>query len=550
MIIRRHVQHRSGLVTVERLKPATATISPDLTATSNSGCTSGYSCHSDLFALASVLGIAVIFVGISLQIIDFPLAAHADEGSKVLQIQQSSYNYNHPLLMLELAHAANAVAGLSNPQSVVELGRALAVIAGGFAIFATFLLAGEVLPRLAALAATLTVAVVPALTVHARYFKEDIFMLPFLLLALVVLIRMLKAPTRSSSIILGGLIGLAAAAKYVAIIVLPFALLLLLLEAILNQEWWIRLTFAGLVTLSTLGVMMVIQIPALLDFTAFSSALAGDVASAVAGQEVRLPVSRTLGLFHLTNSLLPSLGLPVLILGLTGLATPWLVPSERRQPLLVIALFALLWYAVHEFSPFKPYPDFMRYMVPLAPLLIILGTAFVYELGRRHLSRPASLGLASAVILTAGIPALYLSLRISAPAQEDPRRIISDLDFDNPTRTAFDRYTRYVGPLGVTDVRPATADIFVTSSFTYDRFGAISTSHGQSRRTRQRRAFYAALFNEPYLDVTNGRPAYAYFNPIIRIVALDGDAGRLVPIAAALRRAAPSFSVRFVNTPP
>ena len=222
MITRRHVQQRSGLMTVERPKKATTTISPDMTATGASGCTSVYSRRSNLFALASVLGIAVTFVGISLQIIDFPLAAHADEGSKVLQIQQSSYNYNHPLLMLELAHVANAAAGLSNPQSVVELGRTLSVIAGGFAIFATFLLACEVLPRLAALAATVTVAVVPALTVHARYFKEDIFMLPFLLLALVVLIRMLKAPTRARSIILGGLIGLAASAKYVAIIVLPF----------------------------------------------------------------------------------------------------------------------------------------------------------------------------------------------------------------------------------------------------------------------------------------------------------------------------------------
>lgn len=258
MITGRHVQQRSGLMTVERPKKATTTISPDMTATGASGCTSVYSRRSNLFALASVLGIAVTFVGISLQIIDFPLAAHADEGSKVLQIQQSSYNYNHPLLMLELAHVANAAAGLSNPQSVVELGRTLSVIAGGFAIFATFLLACEVLPRLAALAATLTVAVVPALTVHARYFKEDIFMLPFLLLALVVLIRMLKAPTRSRSIILGGLIGLAASAKYVAIIVLPFALVLLLLEDVLNQEWWSRLTFAGLATLSTLGVMILI----------------------------------------------------------------------------------------------------------------------------------------------------------------------------------------------------------------------------------------------------------------------------------------------------
>ena len=78
------------------------------------------------------------------------------------------------------------------------------------------------------------------------------------------------------------------------------------------------------------------------------------------------------------------LGWPLLILGLLGLATPWLVPPERRRPLLVISLFALLWYAVHEVSPLKHYPGFARYMLPLAPLLVILGSAFIYEQAKRR----------------------------------------------------------------------------------------------------------------------------------------------------------------------
>jgi asparagine N-glycosylation enzyme membrane subunit Stt3 len=146
-----------------------------------------------------------------LQAIDFPFATAPDEPSKVLQIlEQRPYNYNHPLLMLELARAANAVAGFADPQKVVELGRALAVVAGALAIFATFLLASEVLPGWAALAAAFATAIVPAMTVHARYFKEDIFALPLLLLALIALIEMLKAPTRARGLILGGAIGLAA----------------------------------------------------------------------------------------------------------------------------------------------------------------------------------------------------------------------------------------------------------------------------------------------------------------------------------------------------
>ena len=158
---------------------------------------------------------------------------------------------------------------------------------------------------------------------------------------------------------------------------------------------------------------------------------------------MRVPVALTYGLFHLRNSLLPGLGLPLLVLGILGLAAPWLAPSERRQPLLVIAGFALLWYAVHELSPLKPFPGYVRYMLPLAPLLIILGAAFVYELTRRlaaiggfALIGAAMSGLvAAAIVLTAAAPALILSLRINGPMTEDPRALRSR---DRPQQRAAD----------------------------------------------------------------------------------------------------------------
>ena len=43
--------------------------------------------------------------------------------------------------MLQFVRAANVLAGFSDPQAVVDLGRTCAFIAGGLAIFATFLLA-------------------------------------------------------------------------------------------------------------------------------------------------------------------------------------------------------------------------------------------------------------------------------------------------------------------------------------------------------------------------------------------------------------------------
>jgi hypothetical protein len=46
------------------------------------------------------------------------------------------------------------------------------------------------------------------------------------------------------------------------------------------------------------------------------------------------------------------------------------------MPLTLIASFAVLLYAVHEATPLKPFSDFSLYMLPLVPLLLILGASF------------------------------------------------------------------------------------------------------------------------------------------------------------------------------
>jgi dolichyl-phosphate-mannose-protein mannosyltransferase len=503
-----------------------------------------------LVATVLALALAAAFAGVLLQAVDFPLGTTPDEPSKALQILElRPYNYNHPLLMLDLARAANAFAGLSDVRAVAELGRALAVVAGALAIFATFLLACEVLPGPTALAAACATAALPAMTVHARYFKEDIFALPFLLIALVALIETLKAPTRARSLMLGGAIGLAAGAKYVAFIALPFAVAFLLLDAPTKEVRRGRLALSAFVALAALAVFALIELPALIDYGQFQASLDGNLVHAVYGHDVRLPLSLTFGVFHLRHSLVPGLGWPLLILGLLGIATPWLAPPERRRPLIVISLFALVWYAAHELSPLKPFPGFARYMVPVAPLLVILGGAFIYELARRRWTGNTSALIAAGVLLGAALPALYLSLRVNAPLQENPRSVISALDFGDNGRIAFDSYTRFAGPAGTVASTPpdaTTADIFVTSSFRYGRF-ADAGGRTQRGRTRNMAARYAALFEKPYLEVTNGRPAYAFFNPVLRIVALDGDPTRLQPIASKLRKAAPGFGIRLVN---
>jgi hypothetical protein len=107
-----------------------------------------------------------------------------------------------------------------------------------------------------------------------------------------------------------------------------------------------------------------------------------------------VPLRLTWRVFHLRESLWPGLGTPLLALGLIGLAAPFVAARERRMPLALIASFTLLWYAVHEATPLKPFPDFSRYMLPLVPLLVILGASFIYELLSRFDRRGAIAAIA------------------------------------------------------------------------------------------------------------------------------------------------------------
>jgi predicted membrane-bound dolichyl-phosphate-mannose-protein mannosyltransferase len=169
------------------------------------------------------LVISVCFAVILLGTIGFPLGTHADEPSKALAVLKHRNNFNHPLLMLHLGRCANALAGFTTAPNVIELGRTLAVIAGALAVFATYLLARQALPAPASLAAATATAVAPLVAMHARFFKEDIFALLFVLFSLLLLIEVLKTPTRGRALLLGVAASLAVSAKYVGALLVPFA---------------------------------------------------------------------------------------------------------------------------------------------------------------------------------------------------------------------------------------------------------------------------------------------------------------------------------------
>jgi hypothetical protein len=59
--------------------------------------------------------------------------------------------------------------------------------------------------------------------------------------------------------------------------------------------------------------------------------------------------------------------------------------------------------------------------------------------------------------------------------------------------------------------------------------------------------YYRGLNALPHLEVSSGRPTMGYFNPALRVVALDGSVERLKTLAEQIRAAAPTFTVRLIE---
>lgn len=497
------------------------------------------------WAAVAALLLAATSVAATLSLIDYPLGLAWDEFVKLRGVSTGRYAYYHPLFMIDLGQAAALVAQPADTPSLAHLLRALGAVAGGVLVFATFVLARLVLPDLPSLAAAAAAAATPLFTVHARIFKEDIFLACFLVLALAALIRLLREPAPHRAILLGLLVGLAAGSKYVGVLILLFAIVAILFVPTPGPERrWLR---AGTVTGVSIATFLLIMLPAIRRIDRWERGVDFELKHSMLGHDVPLPLRVTWGLFHLCESLWPGLGTPLLALGLIGLAAPFVAARERRMPLLLIASFTLLWYAVHEATPLKPFPDFSRYMLPLVPLLIILGASFIYELSSRFDRRGV---IAAIAVLVAAVPALSMSLRINS-LDVDPRTIVPPIVAASGGRAVFDRYSDYQlnrTILGLAS-RPANdvADIVVTANLAYDRFDFAVAPEGS--RLAERVAYYRNLFSRPHLEVSNGRPTVAYFNPVLRIVALDGSVARLQKIAGDIRAAAPSLTVRLVEQP-
>jgi len=493
------------------------------------------------FEAALLLGILAFSFRLYRENADFALGLHVDEARKAQAVLDGAPEYRHPHLLFHAAQLAAVATGASSLQQVAEAGRLASALFGTGIVLASFLLFRRRLDPASSLAASALLAVTPIVAIHSHYFKEDACFAFSTTLAVIALLNFERDRSGRARLLLGLATGLAMASKYAGVVLFVPYLLLPVVIPIGDRKAWYR--SIGVVAFVALLVFALANASLFGNVDAFLAGVRKEAWHAVHGHDVPIWGPTTLFGFHLVYSIVPGLTFVVTLAALAGVA--WtafrcfrgdVALREFREDRIALLLLATLYLTI-EVSPTKPFPDFMRYALPLVPLLIAFAARGVEAFCARWVRRPAWSG--TALIVALGLwPAIHTH-RLVAALADDTRFAAAERVRQLPGPVLVDDYSiaSRSGPAPIletvlyfarTPEEVAHARYAVTSSFRYERYLFGEGLLFQSKKVRRIAAQYRRLLACPQQEILRPRyESFAFSNPTIRIIDLESCLPRL-----------------------
>jgi len=286
----------------------------------------------------------------------------------------------------------------TDPTFHVRLSRALGIAADAASIVCVGILGHRIAPAVGVLAAAMT-AVAPLLIVTSTCIFTDNVMAALGLIALVQMEGYLRHGKTQALILAAVFIGLASSSKYSAVSLLVPLIYVLLVRSTHHP---MRRTAA---VLATATATFLLTTPfALLDYTAFWHGASAVVARAATGH---LGAMKSAGVWFYVRRTLDSVGYA----GIVGtLISCYYVRRSRLVTCLWIACMA---YAV---PVLLAHAAFERYLVPIVPLLAMLGsTGVIWAVAKiPRAQRPISTAIACGILL---VPPSISAMRAVAQAR-------------------------------------------------------------------------------------------------------------------------------------
>ena len=467
---------------------------------------------------------------------NFDYHLHRDEPKKINFIQIGTQDFMHPTFMLKLSKIIKKITKEENGERLAVAGRSVSAFMGACIVVAAFFIALRILPISFALLAGLSVSVSPILVVHAHYLKEDVYFTAPLLFSLLFLVKLLDTKKRTYCILFGLCYGIALSAQYKSTIFLIILLLLPVVDKDLRDKTYAKGMAASL-AISVL-TFLIVNYNMIIDYAHAYKGLAHEIEHVQTGHSIHFHPLDDLFLFHFKNSLIP--GLTPAATAIAALACLFLLLKWKSTNLLekLLLLCITVFYLAHEIAPLKPAPDFMRYMIPIAPMLIVIGWVGVERM-YRLLNASAGKSAGYALTLIAALSLLlfpaYDSVNLVAHLVDDTRFTADSCIKDFGGGYLYEAYAlpRYEGEGFVESV--ADIDIegaksrgicrVVTSSMEYDRYYYGLHCTDQAGVVYNRHQAYERLFQYPYVEISPKYKTFAFSNPTIRIIDICADKG-------------------------
>jgi len=456
---------------------------------------------------------------------NFPLHYHFDEAKKIHFIKESTQDFGHPLMMLQLVRMARSVFKGSD---VLFLGRVISAILGTGIVLLSFLIARGILKRKYALFAAVAVAVSPIVVIHAHYLKEDIIATFFMMGALYFFLKFLRKDSRNHLILLGVATGLACSSQYKSFLLFfLYSLCPFLVPSLIKslKKYFKKL---ALILIIAVVVFCLIDWPMLFDFKVLIKGVVFETKHAFHGHDIRFYPLDFLFSFHLFHSITPGITLPLTLLGLAYIVFALLRWKSLIWQERILISYVLLFYFSTELMILKPFPDFMRYMIPIVPIVLNFSCALVQKI--EDSIRSGKRKYAVYLLAVALLPSLHDTILLDDNLNKDTRAILEAWIVQNKQKTIGEGYTTKnkglyktvisLGQIDIEEARRAGVTCMIASSFMYDRFLWGGSLKKQKPGVYKYCEQYKRIFKYPYIEIKPVFKSFAFSNPTIRIIRI------------------------------
>lgn len=453
---------------------------------------------------------------------NFPPGFHPDELIKVKFISHFKPDFHHPVMMLQAVRLVNNFLHLTDPKDILFLGRTLSGILGALTVLFVYLLARGILGRKWALLAALATAVSPIIVVHAHYLKEDIVFLCFSMLCLQRFLKFIEEQHWKNTVWFAAALGLMFSSQYKGLIFLVLYFLAPAIVTIKDKRRY-YLNLLGALGLSAC-VFLIFNYAIFSDWKFTTGGMQYQWQYVVkGGHTLKITPWESFFTFYFLHTLAPGMTWPVLILSCMGIMAVLVKREKFLWQDRVLLSYAALYYFVVELVPAKAFPDIMRYIIPIVPVLIYFSCRFL-----QFLENNFNFGKTKIIfiLITAVFIAVPLrdSLMLDYYLTKDTRLKAQEWIARAKAKVMFESYVypfEIVGKLTDVDLAAWQAQGFeylVASSFQYGRYLYGEKLKNQGQIVYDTAERYHKLFEFPSREILPDYKTFAFSNPVIRII--------------------------------